>query len=103
MKNGFNRRTARFTYCAFLALTFSCSIPALAQEPPPPAPLPAPRANSQATTPQKQPLPAAPSALAARPQRECEEPQPTFTGLEYNGPFKKLAVHIVGKPEIRTV
>jgi hypothetical protein len=102
MKNGFNRRTARFTYCAFLALTLSsCSCPALAQDPPPPAPLPP--ANSQATTPQKQPLPAAPSALAAKPQRECEEPQPTFTGVEYTGPLKKLAAHIVGKPEIRTV
>ena len=33
----------------------------------------------------------------------CIEPEPTFTGLKYNGPFKKLVVRIAGKPEIRTV
>lgn len=35
--------------------------------------------------------------------KECVEPEPTFTGLEYTGPFKKTVVHILGKPDIKTV
>lgn len=47
--------------------------------------------------------PSAPSASLNPMQKDCIEPEPTFTGLEYNGPFKKLVVHVAGKPEIKTV
>jgi hypothetical protein len=94
-------RPLRFPACAFLALIFSCS-PAFGQEIPPPPPT-LPRADSQVPAPQKEALPAAPSASITKPRRECEQPEPTFTGLEYNGPFKKLVGHVAGKPEIRTV
>jgi hypothetical protein len=36
-------------------------------------------------------------------KKDCVEPDPTFSGLEYKGPFKKLVVRIAGKPDIRTV
>jgi hypothetical protein len=46
--------------------------------------------------------PTAPSATASA-QNDCVEPEPVFTGLEYTGPFHKTIVHIIGKPEIKTV
>jgi hypothetical protein len=98
MRNGSNRRNTRFTSCAFLALIFSCSPLVLAQEPPPPLP-----SNIQEPAPQNANIPAAPSSLVANSQRNCQEPESDFAGLEYNGPFKKLAEHFVGKPEIKTV
>src|SRR5437868_14578521 len=55
-------------------------------------------ADQQTATP-----PAAPSASLNPMQKDCIEPEPTFTGLEYNGPFKKLVVRVAGKPEIKTV
>jgi hypothetical protein len=48
--------------------------------------------------------PNAPSATAKTSKSdECEQPEPTFSELQYNGPFKKFAGHLAGKPEIRTV
>lgn len=50
------------------------------------------------------PTPPAPNAASVTlSPKDCIEPEPTFTGLEYNGPFKKTIVHITGKPEIKTV
>src|SRR5947209_692252 len=55
-------------------------------------------ADQQTATP-----PVAPSASLSPLQKDCIEPEPVFTGLEYNGPFKKLVVRVAGKPEIKTV
>ena len=99
MGNSVGSRILTLPACAFFALIVGCGCFAFGQEePPPPSP-----SNTQVTTPQRESLPAAPSALATTPQRECEEPEATFTGLEYNGPLKKFVTHIAGKPEIRTV
>src|SRR5947209_5213116 len=35
--------------------------------------------------------------------KDCVEPEPVFTGLKYDGPFKKVVVRLSGKPDIRTV
>src|SRR5436853_5635574 len=55
--------------------------------------------------PSAQALVIADQAISPSPtvMKDCVEPDPTFTGLEYNGPFKKLVVHLAGKPDIRTV
>lgn len=47
--------------------------------------------------------PSAPSATLSAVQKDCIEPEPVFTGLVYTGPFHKTIVHIIGKPEIKTV
>src|SRR6266478_4424095 len=96
MRSGTNRRrTASLLFCATLTLLGSNL--AFGQ-----APTPAPT-DTQTATPAATGTPNAPSSLAATFRKDCEEPEPTFTGLEYNGPFKKLVVHIAGKPEIKTV
>src|SRR5438552_2246692 len=42
-------------------------------------------------------MPQAPSASLNPMQKDCIEPEPTFTGLEYHGPFKNLVVRVAGK------
>jgi hypothetical protein len=96
MKIGLHHRIAPFAFCGIFVLTVSCL--AFGQEV---SPSPPP-SDAQVAAPQINTLPAAPSVLAPS-QRECENPDATFTGLEYNGPFKKLIGHVAGKPEIRTV
>lgn len=46
--------------------------------------------------------PAAPSAAMGQ-KKDCVEPDPTFTNLQYHGPFKNLVTRIAGKPDIKTV
>jgi hypothetical protein len=95
MKNGLRFRTSKFPVRALPAVLFVCSFYSVAQESPAAT---APQENQSAA--EGKGHPNAPSSLV---KNECEEPEPVFTGLEYNGPFKKLVVHIAGKPEIRTV
>src|SRR5579863_10700498 len=87
------KRSGRIRICLLLCLGISCigmlHAQAVAQTP---------------TSAGANDRPAAPSATASTTtQNNCIEPEPTFTGLEYNGPFKKTIVHITGKPEIKTV
>jgi hypothetical protein len=95
MKIDSNCRVALIIFWGMAILSFSC----YGQET---QPSPVPGA-AQGTASSGDAKPAVPSSLAATFRKDCVEPEPTFTGLEYNGPFKKLIVHIAGKPEIRTV
>jgi hypothetical protein len=88
-------------FCGILALTVS----SLAYGQGQPA-ASAPRAQeptTQTAAPDDNTKPAAPTSLEATFRKDCVQPAPTFTGLEYNGPFKKFVVHLAGKPEIKTV
>ncbi|MCU1284705.1 MAG: hypothetical protein JWO13_1055 [Acidobacteriales bacterium] len=87
-----------FPVRALIAIVFVFNCCAVAQDAP--AAAGAAAVQTQTATPSTA-APNAPKTLAKRD--ECEEPEPAFKGLEYNGPFKKLAAHVVGKPEIRTV
>jgi hypothetical protein len=101
MKDALKSCTGKFPVRALIAVIFVLSCSAVGQNTPAPAPATAAAPPQTQTSPQTTAAPNAPSAMLKK--NECEEPEPAFTGLEYNGPFKKLAAHIAGKPEIRTV